>query len=176
MKFLILSQFYPFSTLKDSRLDPEEQHLYMNPFSCECRAFARLQDMNEDGTFAVKCYGWVKLSSSQVKEIRTLFKIKDFLPWALIKELVSTAAHPSQLTKMIENMDIAEQCGLFIPDVQPSNYGSAKFLDLGAVKVLPYPRVYWPGSYFTQSFTDHRNRLREWIVDEGRFIDKYESQ
>ncbi|EXJ82214.1 hypothetical protein A1O3_06027 [Capronia epimyces CBS 606.96] len=166
--------FYPFTILPDSRLNPEEQHLYFNPFSCECRAFARLQDMNEDGTFAVKCYGWVKLSSSQVNDIRALCKEKDFIPWALVKELVSTAAHPNQLTKMIENIDIAEQCNLFIPDVQPSNYGAGKFLDLGAAKVLPYHPVYWPGYCFTQSFTDHRNRLRKWTVNESKFIDKYE--
>lgn len=43
---------------------------------------------------------------------------------------------------MIKNIDIAERSGLLILDIQPSNYGEGKFLDLRAVKVLPYPAVY----------------------------------
>ncbi|KAK6083195.1 hypothetical protein SCUP234_04023 [Seiridium cupressi] len=77
----------------------DDQLLYMHPFSCESRAYARLKELDKE-SIAVRCYGYLMLG----EECQTALRQKDQLDWeedwghceafkgrplqALVKELV----------------------------------------------------------------------------------------
>ncbi|KIW76992.1 hypothetical protein Z517_09436 [Fonsecaea pedrosoi CBS 271.37] len=101
-----------------------------------------------------------KVDGPQLDALRTRFRIwENLTPWALVKELVDTTASADQLPLMVKNVDIAERCELYAPDVHPGNYGGGKFSDLGVAKVMPYPRLYWPALCYETFFERTRNRL-----------------
>ncbi|KAK9421585.1 hypothetical protein SUNI508_05515 [Seiridium unicorne] len=81
------------------QLSDDDQLLYMHPFNCESRAYARLKELDKE-SIAVRCYGYLMLG----EECQTALRQKDQLDWeedwghcdafegrplqALVKELV----------------------------------------------------------------------------------------
>ncbi|KJF60305.1 uncharacterized protein CIMG_12868 [Coccidioides immitis RS] len=46
------------------------QQAYTRPIAHESRAFARLDSIGENGTWAVNCHGWMKLSDKEFKRLQ----------------------------------------------------------------------------------------------------------
>ncbi|KAK8097777.1 uncharacterized protein PG998_013263 [Apiospora kogelbergensis] len=51
------------------KLTPEEEVLYMHPFNCEARAYARLQEADQEH-LAIPCYGYLLLDQEQQLRLR----------------------------------------------------------------------------------------------------------
>ncbi|KAI1617037.1 kinetochore Sim4 complex subunit FTA2-domain-containing protein [Exophiala viscosa] len=49
--------------------------LLISPLACESRAFARLHSLNENGTWAARCYGWMTLSDTQFGCLKMLLTL-----------------------------------------------------------------------------------------------------
>lgn len=130
------------------KLPPREMNAYISSFGTECRAFARLQDIGEDGIFAVKCYGWMKLSEAQARVIPKL-DLDKYSLWVMIKEVVSTKAKAGHLPTMIGNLSVFERARFIVMDLNFSNYGDGRCLDLGSTKLAPG----------LEKLTDHRFKI-----------------
>ncbi|KAM0807119.1 hypothetical protein AB5N19_07458 [Seiridium cardinale] len=58
------------------QLTDDDQLLYMHPFNCESRAYARLKELDKE-SIAVRCYGYLMLG----EECQTALRQKDQLDW-----------------------------------------------------------------------------------------------
>lgn len=115
---------------------PESKQKYTFPFSHECRAFARLDSMGENGTWAVKCHGWIKLSDEQFHPIR---KQEQLSRWAIVKDYIPNEIALKDVPEIRRQMAIARRAGLYPQDVKPENYRGSFLVDLGRVRTYPYP-------------------------------------
>ncbi|KAM5489172.1 hypothetical protein MaudMau93_003669 [Microsporum audouinii] len=152
---------------KSLRLRERETH-YVSPIANEARAFARLDSIGKNGTWAVKCHGWIKLSGDQ----RPKF-LQDYTPWAIVKDYIP---HPVALTDVPEirrKMKIARKALLFPEDAQPRNYRGSFLVDLGRVRTYPYPRRLWSNSKRMEYFKWFDKDTSEWeeSVRDGSVID-----
>ncbi|KAM5432112.1 hypothetical protein MferCBS31731_007613 [Microsporum ferrugineum] len=157
---------------KSLRLRERETH-YVSPIANEARAFARLDSIGKNGTWAVKCHGWIKLSGDQ----RPKF-LQDYTPWAIVKDYIP---HPVALTDVPEirrKMKIARKALLFPEDAQPRNYRGSFLVDLGRVRTYPYPRRLWSNSKRMEYFKWFDKDTSEWeeCVWDGSVIDGWENQ
>ena len=72
---------------------------------------------------------------------------------------------------MINQWQIAETASMYVTDVQPSNYGEARFLDLGATVTNPNLHGYWTDMMPEDSAYSARKKLEWWVVLDGHFVD-----
>ncbi|KAK2788835.1 hypothetical protein FQN53_003022 [Emmonsiellopsis sp. PD_33] len=83
---------WKFSTISGSDLGlTERQKAYASPFAHESRAFARLDSLDENGTWAVRCHGWMQLSDKQFEPVRHL---RDYSRGAIVKDYPPRTSQP----------------------------------------------------------------------------------
>ncbi|KAE8306974.1 kinetochore Sim4 complex subunit Fta2 [Aspergillus transmontanensis] len=111
---------------------------YITSFSHECRAFARLDSMGENGTWAVKCHGWIKLSDEQFQHIQREWGTKRYSRWAIVKDYIPDRVVLSDIPDIKRKMTIARKAKLFPGDAEPKNYRGSFLVDLGRTKTWPY--------------------------------------
>ncbi|PWY72466.1 hypothetical protein BO94DRAFT_436105, partial [Aspergillus sclerotioniger CBS 115572] len=121
----------------------------IGPFSRECRAFARLCDMGLNGTWAVRCHGWIYLSDSQMASLRKVYpQLESYDPyytgsrWAIVKDFLSAPPTKADLVKIREGFDIAKQARILPHDLEMDNYKGSVLMDLGCSTTYPFVRGY----------------------------------
>ncbi|KAK7991490.1 hypothetical protein PG988_000284 [Apiospora saccharicola] len=60
------------------KLSQEEEVLYMHPFNCEARAYARMQETNKEH-LAIACHGYILLDQEQQRALRAKDKTCDWV-------------------------------------------------------------------------------------------------
>ncbi|EFW13289.1 hypothetical protein D8B26_005421 [Coccidioides posadasii str. Silveira] len=82
------------------------QQAYTRPIAHESRAFARLDSIGENGTWAVNCHGWMKLSD---KEFKRLQKYDSLTRWAVVKDYNPNTITISDVPEIRRKMIIARK-------------------------------------------------------------------
>ncbi|KAK6840410.1 hypothetical protein PG995_016164 [Apiospora arundinis] len=150
------------------KLSKEDEVLYMHPFNCEARAYARLKEVNQDH-IAIPCHGYVLLDQEQ----QTVLRMKDTgHDWAedwcydevyagqpiqaLVKELIDfdppdmnaninlrlliPAIDSSKTARtLFNNMVTLHRCGVLHRDINASNVVKGRFLDFSTSWTKPHP-------------------------------------
>lgn len=142
---------------------PEEQQPYTFPFSHECRAFARLDSIGENGTWAVKCHGWMKLSDKQFRPIcRPWGDVCS--RWTIVKDYIADPLSISDVPEIQRKMRIARRARLYPRDTRPQNYCASFLVDLGSVFTYPYIGRLWSDYRRRQYFADFDEYAASWQV------------
>ncbi|KAK2762192.1 hypothetical protein FQN54_001201 [Arachnomyces sp. PD_36] len=142
-------------------LDESEQP-YTFPFSHECRAFARLDSLGQNGTWAVKCHGWMKLSDEQFNCLREYDHV--YSRWAIVKDYIPNPIHISDVPDIRSKMRIARKARLHPTDLKPENFRGSFFVDLGEVRTHPYPKKLWSNYLRRRAFVGFDESARSWEV------------
>ncbi|KAI9741259.1 MAG: hypothetical protein M1834_002975 [Cirrosporium novae-zelandiae] len=151
----------------------------LTPFVNECRAFARLDDLHENGDWAVECYGWMKLTDEQFTIVKKLVYVdndpdldsKDTVNltrWAIVKRYMPELTRITDLPHIIETLEIAKCARMHDEDPSPDNYRGSRLVDLGCVKTWPHPL--WT-SYDDHAYDTHPGAFVEsWKVNKDGTI------
>ncbi|KAK2797936.1 hypothetical protein FQN50_009032 [Emmonsiellopsis sp. PD_5] len=141
----------------------DRERPYLCPFSRECRAFARLDSMGLDGTFAVKCHGWLKLSGDQFARFSKHPKVS---PWAIIKDYLPDPATRADIPEMKRKMRLIRKSWIFPQDLKPENYRGSFMVDLGCCKTWPYVKRMWSEVGRKSTFKDFDEDVEDWRFPE----------
>ncbi|EER45402.1 conserved hypothetical protein [Histoplasma capsulatum H143] len=134
---LKLARHWPYYDTDFPNRIKAHERILMAPFVHEARAFARLDSVDENGTWAVKCHGWIKLNDSQFKELGNKHQI--FCRWAIIKDMIPDEISMSDIPEVRRKMQIARKALLWPGDVKPENYRGSFIVDLG--NTITYPEI-----------------------------------
>ncbi|RAK81692.1 uncharacterized protein BO72DRAFT_176652 [Aspergillus fijiensis CBS 313.89] len=130
----------------------------LGPFSRECRAFARLCDLGLNGTWAVRCHGWIYLTDDQLACLSTACKRLRLVPgsnvsrWAIVKDFVPSPPRKTDLPEIRAKFEIAKQALILPGDVEARNYRASFFVDLGSTSTYPLPKPWWSKFEFERFF------------------------
>ena len=113
---------------------------YTTPLAYESRAFARPESRNENGTWAIECYGWMKLSDTQFNTIRNVADTLCLSRWIIVKEYLSMPTDYSHICTMFMNFDIPEAARIWPgDDIRVENYRGSKSVDISSTITFPSP-------------------------------------
>jgi len=110
-----------------------------SPLAKECRAFARLDLLNKNDTWAVRCYGWMKLTDEQFKTLGNVVDNHDLSRWAIVKEYLPTPTLPTHIPTIFANFEIPRMARILPQDVRLENYRGSKIFDLSCTLTDPCP-------------------------------------
>lgn len=136
-----------------------------HPFHAECRAYGRLKEAGKEH-LAVGCYGYIRLTNDQKREIEGRFGIKtwwsdeynlesDDPEWqeemrqiegrglhALVKDLVEgdEPFGPEHATTMVSNIRQLHRLGIMIHDLKEDAYVAGTLVDFSKAIVVPHVR------------------------------------
>ncbi|KAE8148637.1 kinetochore Sim4 complex subunit FTA2-domain-containing protein [Aspergillus avenaceus] len=118
----------------------------LTPFARECRAFARLCDLQQNGTWAVRCHGWMYLSDNQIAPLKKISMKLRRDPewvnarWAIVKDFLPGPPTSADLPAIFSNFDIAKKARILPGDAFAKNYRGPFIVDLGSSATFPFPR------------------------------------
>ncbi|EAQ82978.1 predicted protein [Chaetomium globosum CBS 148.51] len=128
---------------------------YFDPFNCECRAYGRLKEENQEH-LAVRSHGYLLLTHAQELEItRFITGTEDDrddlrertekdcnLPVrAIVKDLVK-GGHPfaaEQISQMWADLKALHELGIMVRDTNVFNYLNGKIIDFSRSWSTPHP-------------------------------------
>ncbi|PGG97274.1 hypothetical protein AJ79_09260 [Helicocarpus griseus UAMH5409] len=126
--------------LENPKLTKDEQ-LMTAPFIHECRSFARLDSIGQNGTWAVRCHGLMMLDDEQFKSLGSDHRI--FSRWAIVKGFIRDELAVSDIREIRRKMQIARKALLWPKDIKPENYRGSFLVDLGSTRTYPYIHRFW---------------------------------
>src|SRR2546430_1611150 len=109
-----------------------EDAILTTPLANESRAFARLNSHNENGTWAAKCYGWMKLSDTQFKMIGDVINTHGLSRWVVVKEYLPMSTNLSHIQDIFTNFKIPKEARILPKDARVENYRGSKIVDLSS--------------------------------------------
>lgn len=119
---------------------PYDQARYTTPLAYESRAFARLESQNENGTWAVECHGWMKLSDMQFNTIGNVVDTLCLSRWVIVKEYMPMPTDHSHIRTIFTNFDIPKAARIWPgDDIRIENYRGSKIVDLSSTVTFPSP-------------------------------------
>ena len=138
-----------------------EQALYTSPFAHESRAFARLESINENGTWAAGCYGWMRLTDAQLETITLVVSIRDLSRWVIVKEYCAEATNASHILDIGANFEIAKTARIWPRDIRIENYRGSRIVDLS--NALTYPCPEWSEYWFKHFYKESVDGVLDWF-------------
>lgn len=141
-----------------------EASLNTTPLANESRAFARLDSHNKNGEWAVRCYGWMKLSTKQLKILggavdRYAYAVEKYKlcgdqlsPWVIVKQYMPMPTDASHVPEISQKFSIPKSLGILPGDIRVDNYRGSKMVDLSST--LTHPCAGWSKLEF-ESFCEH---------------------
>ncbi|EHY51784.1 hypothetical protein ABEF92_002397 [Exophiala dermatitidis] len=114
-----------------------EDAVRMTPLANECRAFARLNSHNENGTWAARCYGWMKLSDTQFEVISRVVDSHGLSRWAVVKEYLPMPTEGCHFDEMRDKLKIPGRLRIYPQDLRLENCRGAKVVDLSSTLTAP---------------------------------------
>ncbi|KAK2754806.1 hypothetical protein FQN54_006699 [Arachnomyces sp. PD_36] len=142
----------------------EELKQHTSPLAHESRAFARLDCIGENGTWAVKCHGWMKLSDEQLPPINRWDS--GYTRWAIVKDYIPDPVQLTHVPEIRRKMKIANRAAICPDDILPRNYQGSFLVDLGSSKTWPYVRGLWSHSAFDSVFEMTDKSVEDWQIDD----------
>ncbi|KAK2875346.1 hypothetical protein FQN49_001664 [Arthroderma sp. PD_2] len=139
-------------------LKERERH-YTSPIAHEARAFARLDSVGKNGTWAVKCHGWMKLAGAQCPKA-----VRSHSRWAIVKNYIPNPVTLDDVPEIRRKMRIARKALLYPEDAQPRNYRGPFLVDLGRVRTYPYPPLLWSDTKRKEYFKWFDEYASSWEV------------
>ncbi|KIW83107.1 hypothetical protein Z517_02351 [Fonsecaea pedrosoi CBS 271.37] len=130
----------------------------ITPLACECRAFARLDSRRENGTWAVRCYGWMKLTDAQFKALGGVVDTHNLSRWVVVKEALPQPTNRSHLETIYKNFEIPKRARIYPRDIRIENYRGSKIVDLSSTLTKPCPE--WRGFWFDHFYKETINRTQ----------------
>ncbi|QKX53507.1 uncharacterized protein TRUGW13939_00586 [Talaromyces rugulosus] len=126
-KDLCLKLFKEWRDAGSSRVFNEQSQKLLNPFN---------------GTFAVRCHGWMTLTGADLARFLAVDKSTMIPPryntkWAIVKDYIPNGPRESDLGTIIDNLQVARQAWLLPEDIKPANYKESFLVDLGNTKTFP---------------------------------------
>ncbi|OAL34875.1 hypothetical protein AYO20_05835 [Fonsecaea nubica] len=91
--------------------------IYTSPLAHECRAYARLDSRAENGTWAVMCYGWMKLTDAHFKVLGDVTDTSSLSRWAIIKEYRPVPTGPLDIPTIFANFTVPQKARILPQDV-----------------------------------------------------------
>jgi len=140
---------------------PYEQAIYTSPLVSESRAFARLESRNYNGTWAAKCFGWMKLSDTQFKTIGEVANTHDLSRWVIVKEYLPLATDGSHIKEIFKNFEIPQKLGILPRDIRIENYRGSKIADLSCALTAPCPG--WSDFEFEFFYDETVHGVFDWV-------------
>lgn len=139
-----------------------------SPLADEARGFARLCDVGQNGTWAVRCHGWMKLTDEQfhvlkVKSARGPLLEWECTLWAIIKDYEAQPVRPEHVPRILERIEIAKDALLIPGDVAARNFRNGLLVDLGGTKTFPLGRRFWSAKVYNRFYEDFRYTIRDWM-------------
>ncbi|OAG33886.1 hypothetical protein AYO21_12002 [Fonsecaea monophora] len=123
-----------------------DRAIHTSPLACECRAYARLDSLNENGTWAARCYGWMRLSDTQFKVLGDVVNTHGLSRWAIVKEYIPSSTLPCDIQTIFTNFNTPKQARILPQDIRVENYRGSKIVDLSSTLTAPCPE--WSGFLF----------------------------
>lgn len=121
----------------------EATRRFVAPSVKESRAFGRLCDVGENGTFAVQCHGWMHLSDAQMACLTSAYtyatNLNECTRWGIIKDFISEPPTLDDIPMIRSKLDIAKHTMLLPEDAVARNYQKTSMVGLGSAKTFPYP-------------------------------------
>ncbi|KAL8951220.1 MAG: hypothetical protein Q9222_002783 [Ikaeria aurantiellina] len=128
---------------------------YFDPFYNECRAYGKLVGAKLNGEVAVRCHGYMMLSSKQEDALDQKFGASDWnrpveeydrLPStrpplrAIVKDLIldDTRWTPRVANKMLRDLKKMRKLGIYVMDVKPENYKDGMLVDFSVALTNPH--------------------------------------
>ena len=175
---------------------PPNQAIHTSPLACESRAFGRLISINENGTWACECHGWMKLSDTQFKTIYAAAPLPNLSRWVIVKEYLPESTNASHVNEIYIRFSIPRQASILPKDVRVENYRGSRIVDLSSTLTAPCPGwtqfefdffyketvncvFYWFGKPESQSKSQLESQPESQVGkhDEGQLVEsRYESQ
>ena len=140
---------------------PYDQAIYTSPLANESRAFARLNSRNKNGTWAVRCYGWMKLSDAQFETIGHVVDTQALSRWVVVKEYLPEVTNSSHVEEIYKNFKIARKARLLPQDVRLENYRGTKIVDLSST--LTDPCLDWQEFEFNFFYQESACGVFDWF-------------
>ncbi|KAL1864598.1 hypothetical protein Daus18300_007615 [Diaporthe australafricana] len=151
-----------YDPLSREPLTPDEYVDYLDPFNCECRAYARIkQEHRED--VAVRAHGYLLLTLEQERHISKgeletddQGSLKGGGPWgrwewqrhqrlrAIVKNFVPVDTgyfDESHLSGMWSDLELLHSLGILVRDIHPGNYMDGKLIDLSRAWTMYHPCI-----------------------------------
>ena len=116
------------------------------PLVNESRAFARLDSRNENGTWAARCYGWMKLSDTQFKMVGDAVNTHGLSRWVVVKEYLPTSTNHSHIQEIFTKFKIPREARILPKDARVENYRGSKIVDLLSALTAPCLGSTGPGA------------------------------
>lgn len=123
--------------------------------------------MGQNGTFAVRCYGWLRLSSEQLYAASKLFQTYELGPWGIMKDFEEINTTTEHIPSILEKLDIAYKAKIVLDDLRPENYKESRMLDLGTTRTYPHP--VWSDREFEWCHSHYRRGIEEWVFVKNHF-------
>ena len=170
---------------------------YFDPFSCECRAYGRLQEENRQD-LAVRAHGYIFLTPKQEAEITKRITGIDYKPpndhveldgegpWAreeehrqlpiraIVKDFVTHRGPftASQVLDMWNDLEDMRELGIFVRDINIFNYIGGKLIDLSRSRAAPHPsfEYIYPHDMKSERKRDPHNlrcAILDWGIEHG---------
>lgn len=142
-----------------TELTPQEYIDWLEPFSCECRAYGRLKQEGQED-IAPRAYGYVLLTPEQERRVSEdseeeyeedldgqnqwrRFEYHRNKPLrAIVKELVDHGTPDfvsSQVPQMYDDLETLHSLGILVRDINPSNYLGGRLIDFSRSWTMPHP-------------------------------------
>jgi hypothetical protein len=122
-----------------AKISQKDQKM-LSPCSNECRAFVLLDDVGCDGTWAVKCHGWMYLTDMRPRSKLLSLDREDCSRCAIAKDFVPRPARPQDLQEICSKFQIAKDAkdaGILPADLYPWSSRESFIVDLGSAETFP---------------------------------------
>ena len=173
--------FEPSSDIEDLAQFGVSKDTYIahnDPFYAECRAYGCIEENNQNGKIAVRCYGFTAVSAQCEEELAAAIFDIDTSEWdrpeqeydwpitarqpfrAIVKKLVRSKRRLSRVAQMREDLYTLHRMGIYVQDIREDNYIDGKLVDFSRSWTKPH------------SLLDPNIRSRKTIQDEiaGDFV------
>jgi hypothetical protein len=160
---LIQSQFKKW-TFRSLCKIPERTQMLHSPFAYECRAFSRLIDVGQNGTWAVKCHGWLRLSADQfetLKPVATRQQISTCDRWAIVKNYIPNPFRVTDIPEICGKLSIPKDARIMPLDFHHRNFRESFFVDLGSTRTYPCP-PFWGEFLFRTFYEVAEENVKAW--------------
>ena len=135
----------------------DDQYIaHFDPFYAECRAYGCIEQNNQNGIVAVRCYGFMFVSPKWEERLALAPFNVDSSEWnrpeeeydwlvttrqpfrAIVKELVRSRKRLSRVAEMRSDLLALQAMGVYIQDIREDNYIDGKLVDFSRSWTNPH--------------------------------------
>ena len=119
-------------------------------------------------TWAVRCYGWMKLIDEQFKMIGDIVDNHGLSRWVIVKDYLPTPTLPSHIPTIFANFEIPRMARILPQDVHLENYRESKIVNLSSSLTDPCPE--WSEFLFNHFYKKTIYSVLGWFGGQQGFL------